>query len=276
MTQSESPQKGKIASLFKKIINKNCQSLKSEIEDIIIEREEQGQSAQPENKMLRNVLKFGDLRVSDIMIPRSKICAVEDNITIENLKLYIAKEEHTRLPVYHENLDNVTGFIHTKDLINYWITGKEFKISDIIRGVPFVAPSMKLYNLLKKMQSERTHMAIVVDEHGGTYGLITIEDIVEVIVGEINDEHDETKTAINKIADNLFEADANIPLFKLESFLGKKLTDEDTDFDTLGGLIFTKLGKVPKIGDSIQDSNGIIFKVTDADNRRIKRVKIYI
>ena len=118
--------------------------------------------------------------------------------------------------------------------------------------------------------------SIVVDEHGGTYGLVTIEDIVEVIVGEINDEHDETKTAINKLADNIFEADANIPLFKLENFLGKKLSDEEGDFDTLGGLIFTKLGKVPKIGDTLQDSNGLIFKVTDADKRKIKRVKIYI
>ena len=276
MTQSESPQKGKISNFFKKISGKNGQSLESEIEDIIIEREEQGQPLPQENKMLRNVLKFGDLRVIDKMIPRSKICAVADNISLDDLKLYIAREEHTRIPIFHENLDNVTGFIHTKDLIDYWISGKEFKISDIIRGVPFVAPSMKLYNLLKKMQSERTHLAIVVDEHGGTYGIITIEDIVEVIVGDINDEHDETKSAINKIADNLFEADANILLSKLENFLGKKLTDEESDFDTLGGLIFTKLGKVPKIGDSIQDANGIIFKVTDADNRRIKRVKIYI
>jgi magnesium and cobalt transporter len=271
------PQHGKFAGLIKKLRRKEeAQSLKSEISEIISEHTEQGESVTAESKILSNVLKFGDLRVSDIMTPRSRICAVSDETTLDTLKEYVAKEEHTRVPIYHENLDNITGFIHSKDLIDYWISGAEFKISEILRSVPFVAPSMKLHNLLKKMQSERTHMAIVVDEHGGTYGLVTIEDVVEVIVGEINDEHDEAKTAITKLADNIFEADANIPLNKLEAFLGKKLSDEESDFDTLGGLIFTKLGKVPKTGDTLQDSNGLIFKVTDADKRRIKRVKIYI
>ena len=280
MSQQESAQKnnnaGKVSGIFKKIFTKQEQTLKSEIKEMIEERVEQGEALTPESKIFRNVLKFGDLRVSDIMTPRSRICAVEDNTSLTDLKIYITQENHTRLPVYNENLDNILGFIHTKDLINYWVSGKEFRIVDILRGIPFVAPSMKLYNLLKKMQSERTHMAIVVDEHGGTYGLVTIEDVMEVIVGEINDEHDEAKTSVAKLADNIFEADANIPLYKLENFLGKKLSEEDADFDTLGGLIFTKLGKVPKIGDTLQDNNGLIFKVTDADKRSIKRVKIYI
>jgi magnesium and cobalt transporter len=280
MSQSDSPQKsnsgGKVTGIFKKIFNKEEQTLKSEIREMIDERASQGEALTPESKIFRNVLKFGDLRVSDIMTPRSKICAVEDNISLSDLKIYITQENHTRLPVYNENLDNILGFIHTKDLINYWVSSKEFRIAEILRGIPFVAPSMKLYNLLKKMQAERTHMAIVVDEHGGTYGLVTIEDVMEVIVGEINDEHDEAKTSVFKLADNIFEADANIPLYKLENFLGKRLSDEDADFDTLGGLIFTKLGKVPKIGDTLQDNNGLIFKVTDADKRSIKRVKIYI
>jgi CBS domain containing-hemolysin-like protein len=168
------------------------------------------------------------------------------------------------------------SFIHSKDLIEYWVAPKEFKMKDILRELPFVAPSMRVIHLLEKMREERTHMAIVVDEYGGTYGLVTIEDVLEEIVGDIDDEHDEAHGKIHKLADNIFDVDATIPIKMLESAINRQITEESADFDTLGGLMFTKLGKVPKIGDILQHDSGVTFKVLDADKRRIKRVKVHI
>ncbi len=255
------------------------QSLKSELEEIIQEHEDEGSAAPEENEIIRNVLKFGDARVTDVMTPRSDICAVQIDITLDDLKKLVVEQEHTRIPVFRENLDDVAGFLHTKDLIPYWVNGNPFSIRDILRDVLFVPPSMKLHILLVKMRAERTHLAIVVDEYGGTDGLVTIEDLVEEIVGEIEDEHDEgSQLEIMKIADNVFEVAARYEVYKLEEELGRKIysDDESDDFDTVGGLVFTTIGKIPKFGETIKHKSGLTFKVTDVDKRRIKRVKVIV
>lgn len=279
-TNVDAPSGDSKLSWFKKLFGKDSeQSLKSELEEIIQEHEEEG-NAPPENsEIIRNVLNFSEVKVGDVMTPRPDICAAPYDITMDDLKKIVVEREHTRIPIFRDNLDEVVGFVHIKDLIAYWGAEKPFKIQDILREVLFVPPSMKLQNLLIKMQIERTHMAIVVDEYGGTDGLVTIEDIVEEIVGEIEDEHDEDEAhEIVKLADHVYEVSARVEVAALEEKLGRKIyaEDEAEDFDTIGGLIFTNLSRVPKAGESFCHKSGITFKVMDADKRRIKRVKVIL
>lgn len=253
-------------------------TLKQSIEEIIDEHKEDGDFLSPEeDSILRNVLKFGDIRVTDVMTPRTDIVSVPIDITLSELTKIFSEKELTRMPVYRGNLDEVTGFIHIKDVFPY-VAGKEgFDITRIIRDVLFVPPSMKVLNLLLKMRLARVHMALVVDEYGGTDGLVTIEDLVEEIVGEIEDEHDESQEPeFIKIDNSTYEANSRLLVKKLEELFGVKVfQDEDEeDFDTVGGLIFTSLGRVPKSGESIEHASGLRFEVLEADQRHIKRVRI--
>lgn len=255
------------------------QSLKSELEEIIQEHEEEGNVVPEENEIIRNVLKFNEARVTDVMTPRSDISAASSDITLDDLRKIIIEYEHTRIPIFRENLDDIIGFIHIKDLIPFWGDGADFNIHSIVRELLFVPPSMRLHNLLVKMRAERTHMAIVVDEYGGTDGLVTIEDLVEEIVGEIEDEHDEENTQeLIKLAEGVYDLSARFEIGKLEEELGQKIysDDEMEEFDTIGGLIFTQLGRVPKLGETLRHRSGITLKVTDGDKRRIKRVKVIV
>ena len=263
---------------FRSLLNKADEpSLKTELQGIIEEHEEGSATASTDNTILRNALKFDELKVVDVMTPRLDICAVQADISLEELKKYIDENEHTRIPIFDKNLDDVVGFIHIKDLITYWIeSNKKFKVHEILREILYVPPSMKVNNLLVKMQSERTHMAVVVDEYGGTTGLVTIEDLVEEIVGEIEDEHDEeNQEEFIQLDENTYEVLARIEIRKLEETLGTKLDIEghENDYDTLGGMVFALLSKIPRIGESISHA-GLTFKIIDADKRRIKRIKI--
>ena len=264
---------------IKNLMKANCeQSLKSELEEIIQEHEDEGNIHPTENTILKNVLKFGDIRVTDVMTPRPDVNAVPSDISLIELRRFVADKEHTRIPVFRRNLDDIVGFIHIKDLLQYWGTEREFKIEEIIRELLFVPPSMRILNLLAKMQNERTHMAIVVDEYGGTDGLVTIEDLVEEIVGEIDDEHDDDgEKDLIKASENNYDASARLEIKKLETELSVSIyenAEEEQNFDTIGGLIFTELGRIPRIGESVTHKSGLTFKVIDADKRRIKRVKI--
>ncbi len=264
---------------FRKLLNKGDEaSLKTELQEIIQEHEGEGNAPHAENVILHNVLKFDELHVVDVMTPRLDICAVPADTSLDELKKYIDENEHTRIPVFDKNLDDVVGFVHIKDLITYWIEPKKFKLHEILREILYVPPSMKINNLLVKMRTERTHMAVVVDEYGGTAGLVTIEDLVEEIVGEIEDEHDEeNQEEFVKLDENSYEVLARIEIRKLEENLGgTKLIREghDNDYDTLGGMVFSMMGKIPRIGESVTHESGFTFKVIDADKRHIKRLKI--
>jgi CBS domain containing-hemolysin-like protein len=258
-------------------------SLKETLEEIIEEHDAQADNhlAPEERVMLHNVLSFGDTKVSDIMVPRTDIYAVPADIELCNLKAHILEQQHTRIPVYEDTLDQVLGFIHVKDLLPMLGGEMEFNLRQVMREVLFVPPSMRIIDLLVKMRHAGSHMAIVVDEYGGTDGLVTMEDLFEEIVGDIQDEHDEDEEPEDKIirlSDNTFEVNARIRIEKLEKELGLNLVTEEkeNEFDTLGGLIFFQLGHVPVKGEVVEHISGVRFDILDADPRRIKKVRIVV
>jgi len=256
-------------------------SLKEALDEAIEEHEEQGEErlAPEEKVMLHNVLSFSDQRVHDIMVPRTDISAVPAAITRQDLQQHIMIQCHTRIPVYEDTLDQVAGFIHVKDLLPMLSGDAPFALRSILRKLPFVPPSMPIIDLLVLMRQAGSHMAIVVDEYGGTDGLVTMEDLFEEIVGDIQDEHDgdeEQEDRILRINEKTFEVNARIHIDTLEKELGLNLVTEEKkdEFDTLAGLISFQLGRVPSRGEIVPHAMGIRFEIVDADARRIRRVRI--
>ena len=256
-------------------------SLKEVLEEVIEEHEDDAKvgMTQEERVMLHNVLSFSDIKVSDIMIPRSDIAAVEHDISLIGLKDHVNEQRHTRIPVYQGTLDHVLGFVHVKDLLVMFSGDKPYNIDTVLRQLLFVPPSMRIIDLLVRMRLAGSHIAIVVDEYGGTDGLVTMEDLFEEIVGDIQDEHDEEESddRIVRQADGVFEVSARIHIDTLEKKLGLNLAVEEKadDFDTLGGLIFFQLGRVPGKGEMVAHVNGMRFEIVDADPRRIQKVRIH-
>jgi magnesium and cobalt transporter len=238
----------------------------------------------PEEKaMLKNMLMLGEISAQEVMIPRNNIVAVEYDITLSELKEVLLKERHTRMPVYVESLDKLKGYIHLKDLVPALSGDEAFDMDAVLRKILFVAPSMKVVDLLLQMRISGDHMAIVVDEYGGTDGLVTMEDLFEEIVGEIQDEHDTEEDAavdmVHSITPRHFIADARIRLDKLEEELGGitlATEDEEEEADSLGGLIFLRLGRIPARGEVIDMPNIARLEVIEADPRRIRRVRIVL
>ena len=259
------------------------QSLKESIEGVLDEEENNKEKLTVEERlMLLNVLSIGKLQAKDVLIPRANIIAIDEETSIEEAVKIFHKAGHSRLPLYKKDLDDVKGMIHIKDLLLFW-PGNELKnekkssLDLIKREILFIPPSMPIIDILLKMQVTRLHMAIVVDEFGGVDGLLTIEDLVEEITGEIEDEHDKKiEPIITKIESNICEADARIAIKDIEKFVKIKFfaNDDSEDIDTLGGLIFSLIGRVPLRGEIISHSSGVNFEITDADPRRVKRVRI--
>ena len=228
--------------------------------------------------MLGNLLKLGNIQVIDIMVPRANIVALPLSANLDNtLKLFL-KASHSRMPVYNEQLDNIVGMIHVKDLLNFWKKNEIFSVNKIKRNVLFASPSMLVHDLLGQMRATRTHLAIIVDEQGGTDGLVTIEDLVEEIVGEIEDEHDSKQGPMVTSLDNgAFLVNARALTSDLERALGLHLSEIETykEVDTVGGLIFTISGKIPNVNEVIPEPKlGLNFKILEADNRRIHKVLV--
>lgn len=256
-------------------------SLRSVIEEVIEEHGEElehSAAITPEEKvMLRNLLAFGELTVLDVMVPRTDIIAIEQDMNLEELKATIREKGHTRMPVYKETLDDVTGFVHIKDIFGVIEQPESFQLEKIVRQILVVPPSMKVADLLARMRLSGVHMAIVVDEYGGTDGLVTLEDLCEQIIGDIQDEHDEEEASeIVWLSDQMAEMDARRLVEALERDFAVKILEEqeEEDFDTVGGMIFSQLGRVPARGEKIQHPSGLVFEVLDADDRRIKRVRV--
>lgn len=238
---------------------------------------------QEERSMLLNILDFGGKRVEDVMVPRADVVAVDQEESLEGLLRVFAKAGHSRIPVYRESLDDPIGMYHIKDLLPVVLDLLEKGETDqrdltkVKREVLFVPPSMAVLDLFLRMQTTRIHMALVIDEYGGTDGLLTIEDLVEEIVGEIEDEHDtEEGPLLVRRADGHYSADARAKLEDLVEVFGESFRpeDDDEDIDTLGGLIFDMAGRVPQRGELIRHPSGFEFEIIDADPRRIKRVRI--
>lgn len=252
-------------------------NLRESLEDVLEEEAGNDESLTGEElHMLRNLLGFKDVRVEDVMVPRADITAVDEKTSLEDLGGLFTDSGHSRLPVYKQSLDHPIGMVHIKDLV-VMLAGKAPKVplKALIRDILFAPPSMPALDLLLRMQASRSHMALVVDEYGGTDGLVTIEDLIEEIVGEIEDEYDDQDgPQIITRSGDILEAQARLPIDQLEEKLGITLVDEDEDIDTLGGLVFTLAGRVPQRGEMIIHKNGIEFEVRDADPRRIKTLRI--
>ncbi len=252
-------------------------TLRDTIEELIGEPTEgEGSMGAGERALLANILKLRDLTVVDVSVPRADIVAVDLATPMADLVQRFAAEAHSRLPVYRETLDDVVGMVHIKDVLNVLATGRKAELRDLLRDVLIVAPSMPVLDLLLQMRQTRRHMALVVDEFGGIDGLVTIEDLVEEIVGEIEDEHDdETAPRLIDRPDGSLMADARLPIEDFEARVGPVLDEEEReDVDTLGGLVVSLAGRVPVRGELLRHPSGMEFEIVEADPRRIKRLRI--
>ena len=225
--------------------------------------------------MLDNVIGFSSIEVEEAMVPRADIVAIPEKSSLKECIDLFRKAAHSRLPVYRGTLDEVIGMVHVKDILTFWDNDKDFILENIIRKVIISAPSTLISDLFQEMRRTKVHLSIVVDEHGGTDGIITIEDLLEEITGEIEDEHDTNFNRIlNDNLDNSIIVDARIPIIELENYYSCKLINSSIEVDTLGGLIFYYEKSVPEVGKLIKHSNGLIFEIIESDMRRIKKIKI--
>ncbi len=229
-----------------------------------------------ERTLVANILSLRDRSAEDVMVPRADIVAIDCEASLAEVIDLMISSGHSRLPVYRETLDDAIGMVHIKDVLAWRGGGEAFQLAKIVRSVLFVAPSMEVLQLLLEMRAKRSHMALVVDEFGGVDGLLTIEDVVEEIVGEIADEHDrEVVPRVLRRADGSIDADARAPLEILEEHFGPTLSeDEREDIDTLGGLVVSLAGRVPNRSETVEHPTGLAFEILDADPRRIKRVRV--
>jgi CBS domain containing-hemolysin-like protein len=282
---------------------KNTASIRDDIEDALELRGTATEFTAQERAMLRNILSIRSVKLADVMIPRGDIVAVSADISLGDLLRVFRTQGHSRLPAYGETLDDPKGMVHIRDFLDFLSSRAEtgqpksrrknlanidlglvdlsqtLISTKLLRPVLYAPPSMPAMDLLVRMQATRTHMALVVDEYGGTDGLVSIEDLVEMIVGDIADEHDDAERAmIEKSEDGLsYIADAKAPLEEIETALGVSFALEDAavDVDTIGGLVVTLAQRVPARGELIKGVMDFEFEVLDADPRRIKRVRIH-
>ncbi|MYZ47429.1 hemolysin family protein [Propylenella binzhouense] len=294
----------RLRAAFRGLFKRGNGSARSEIEDVIAEDEASGTSFSPEERaMLRAILRLGDMRVDDVMVPRADIEAVEAAWSVWRVLLAFREAGHSRMPVYRETLDDPIGMIHIKDVMA-WITdtaaagprppedepeavpacdlaavdlGLGIEKAGLVRPLLFVPPSMPARLLLERMQASRTQIALVIDEYGGTDGLVSIEDLVEIIVGEIEDEYDlEEEVKVVKVADGQYVADARTSIEDAQAVIGENFRprEEDQDVETVGGLVFAATGRIPVRGEIVNAVEGYEFEILDADPRRIKRIRI--
>ena len=253
--------------------------LEESVDNLIDEHRLAGINISDEEKiLLKNILASGENTADNIMVPRGDILAIKKDITLTELKKLLIIKSYTRIPVYEDSLDNILGFINVKDVLPF-ILGKEKKLNvfSLIRKIIVVPPSMKVVDILTTFKKEGVHIALVVDEFGGTDGLITIEDLVESFLGEVPDEYDvHSNDEFISIGNNTYDVSARMEISDLEKKLNKNLRqqDEEEEYDTLSGLILSIAEEIPEIGTVINHKSGLQFIVSDRDSRKIKRVTI--
>lgn len=267
---------------------REAESVRDRVEELLESREhraddlrldEAGSGLDPHERiLLGNVLRLRDKTAYDVMVPRADILAMPEDLTLDQAIKLIQREGHSRFPVYRGNLDDIVGMVHIKDV--FAAVGRDtasFSLKGILRKPLLVVPQIPVLDLLLQMRAQRIHMALVVDEYGGIDGLVTIEDLVETIVGDISDEHDEvTSPTIVERPDGMIEMDARTTVEAFEQKMGPILTEEEraADIDTVGGLVFTLAGRVPARGELISHGSGVEFRVLEADSRRIRRLRV--
>ncbi|QCE32135.1 HlyC/CorC family transporter [Acetobacteraceae bacterium] len=232
-----------------------------------------------ERALIKNVLGQKERIADDVMVPRADICALPDTLSLSEALAIIGEEHHSRMPVYHNDLDNIVGMVHVKDFIQYVNSEKKFKIKDILRQPLFISPTIPVLDLLLLMRQKQTHMALVIEEYGGIDGLVTIEDLLETIVGDIADEHDEKAPPMwIESAENQIDLDARLPILYLESRLGEILTNEEreAEIETVGGLVFRLAEHVPHKNEIIIHPSGLKFQVLNADTHHIRNLRMFV
>ena len=259
-------------------------TLRDQIEDAIDEHEDEpgapgnGDLSPIERQMVRNLLHFGERTVDDVAVPRSDIIAISESASFDDLVALFAEAGHSRLPVYRDSLDTVTGMVHVKDVFGILATGapRPQSIAALVREPRYVPQSMGVLDLLAEMRATRTHLAIVLDEYSGTEGLVTIEDLVEEIVGDIEDEHDdEPVDMLVQINDGMWDADARAELDDVAEAIDPRLAEVEEDVDTLGGLAFVLAGHIPQPGEIVEHGSGWKIEVTEGDAKRVTRVRLH-
>jgi len=258
-------------------------AIRESLEEVIEESERASNAlSQQERVMLGNLLMFGQLKVQDVMVPRADIVAVDETTGLADLLRLFGEAQHSRLPVYRETLDDPVGMIHVKDVLGLmeasadgaYCLSPNARMTGLVRPILFVPPSQRALDLLLKMQATHTHLALVIDEYGGTDGLVSIEDIIEEIVGDIADEHDEDAATLKPDGDGLL-ADASMDLDDFKEQSGHEFAvEEDDEIDSLGGLVTSLLGRVPQRGEIVIHPDGTEFLVLEADPRRVRRLRV--
>ncbi|MEL6876302.1 MAG: hemolysin family protein [Pseudomonadota bacterium] len=285
--KSEDEEPGRIWRSLKALLFREAEdnSLRAQLEEVIDEHESEtdgdGDKAEDlsavELEMLRNLLHFSDHRVDDIAVPRADIIAIEESAPFSEYVDMFSEHGHSRLPVYRENLDTIIGMVHIKDIFALVAKGgtPPTDISPFLRQPRFVPESMGVLDLLAEMRATRTHLAIIFDEYNGTEGLVTIEDIVEEIVGDIEDEHDdEPVPMLKQLSSGIWEVDARAELDDVGEEVDPALAEIDEDVDTIGGLSFVLAGHIPEAGEVLDHPSGWQLEVIEADDRRVRRLKL--
>ncbi|APG63049.1 magnesium/cobalt efflux protein [Sphingorhabdus lutea] len=287
--QSEDESPGRLWRSVKNLLGLRISepTLREQLEEAILEHEnveEESENAERngdlstvERTMLRNLLHFSEHRVDDVMVPRSEIIAINETDTLDDTVRLFAEHGHSRIPVYRENLDNVIGMIHIKDIFAMLADPQNRKNDNWtqhIRMPRFAPESMGVLDLLAEMRATRTHLAIILDEYSGTEGLVTIEDLVEEIVGDIEDEHDdEPVELIQQISENIWEVDARVELDDLADIIDPALGEVEEDVDTIGGLAFVLAGQIPTAGQIYtHEPSNVEIKILDGDQKRVTRI----
>ncbi len=280
MTDTETTFADRLRERLRTMLRPKGRAAEEQLRDTIEEIIEEGDApAEPmgtaERALLSNVLRLREVSAEDVMVPRADIVAIAQDVDLDRLAEFFAHEAHSRVPVYRDTLDDVLGFVHLKDVVRARQSGSTAKLADLLRKVLFVAPSMRVLDLLLEMRKSRTHLALVVDEYGGVDGLVTVEDVVEAIVGDIEDEHDvEEGPRLQKIADGWL-VDSRVSIEEFQAQTGMTLDDEtrEAGIDTVGGAVAAIVGRVPGRGEVIRHPGGCEFEIVDADPRRVKKLK---
>ena len=280
---SSTPERGALIETWRTVMRAaglgrgSNSAVRASLEELIDENGEDASPIDPhEGAIIRNVLGLRDITAYDVMVPRADIVAVDLSLSLSDLAGQMIEASHSRVPVYRDTLDDVVGMVHIKDVVAYLHRGEDVVVSKLLREVLFVAPSSRALDLLQEMRMTRRHLALVVDEYGGIDGLITIEDLVEEIVGDIVDEHEvEEAPKLTECDDETILADARATVEAFEEVVGPVLTEEEREeIDTLGGLVFSLAGRVATRGEVIRHSSGIEFEVVDADPRRLRMLRV--
>jgi len=263
----------RVRSLFKKKTETPSESvLEKDFQELIDQGEEQGLLTQEQGDMIQSIFEFKDTIVREVMVPRTEMSAISSEASIQTVINLTLEHGHSRLPIYKGNPDNIVGMLHVKDLLPYWHLPPEQPLPPgIIRQPHFVPETKKIVHLFRELKLEKVHMAVVLDEYGGTSGLVTMEDIIEEIIGDIEDEYDRQEPRLKPLEEGQVEVDARLEIEEFEHYFGLRI--EEKNFESVGGLIIHILGRVPGVGEKVYFQD-LDMTILEADNRRIRRLLV--